>query len=80
MKFVEGQAPTWKGKPKSSPLDDDPDFQNLIAKITSGEMQIGDTVTLYIDEDEDAKRLGVKKPGSHGPGPSEPGIKTAPHR
>ena len=61
MKFVEGQTPEWKGKPKSSSLDNDADFQKLVTEITSGSVK-HEGAGLYIDEVEDGKRLAVKNP------------------
>lgn len=62
MKFAMGKTPEWKGKPKSSPLDDDADFQKLVSKVTSGAMKQNDEAGLYIHEIEDGKRLGAKNP------------------
>lgn len=62
MKFVMGQIPEWKGKPKASPLDGDTDFQQLKQAIASGSIRRNDHVGLYVHEIEDGLRLGAKNP------------------
>ena len=62
MKFVMGQTPEWKGKPKASPLDGDADFQQLKQVIISGSMKRNEQAGLYVHEIEDGKRLGLKYP------------------
>ena len=72
MKFATGQTPVWKGKPKSSPLDDDEDFQKLVTKITTGAMKpLDGGAGLYINQVEDGKRLPSKEPGPVGEGPPQ---------
>lgn len=62
MKYVAGQAPEWRGKPKASPLDDDAEFQKFLRKLTGGTMEEGDLVVVYVHQIDDAKRLHVKNP------------------
>jgi hypothetical protein len=63
MNFAMGPTPEWKGKPKASPLDGDADFQELVAKITSGSLEVGgEGAGLFINQVEDGKRLGAKNP------------------
>jgi hypothetical protein len=63
MKYVSGTPPTWKSKPKVSPLDHDAAFQKLLHKITSGTLKPNDGgAGIYLDHVEDGKRLGAKNP------------------
>jgi len=61
VRFAEGQPPKGKGKPKSSPLDGDSDFQELAAKVMHG-MKPRESAGIFIDQVADGKRLGAKNP------------------
>jgi hypothetical protein len=63
MEFVVGATPVWKGKPKSSPLDTDTNFQKLVNEITSGVLKAdGPGAGLYVQEIADGERLRAKNP------------------
>ena len=61
MKFLAGNKPQWKSKPKASPLDTDVEFLKLRNKIVSNTMKPFEEAGLFID-DTDGKRLGTKNP------------------
>ena len=62
MRYARGQQPTWKSKPKASPLDTDSEFQKLIRGVTKGTIPRAGGSVIYIDQVEDGKRFGVKNP------------------
>ena len=62
MKFVVGEPPKWKGKPKASPLDTDPAFLALRTLILSGNMKPFQEAGIRVHELEDGRRLKTKHP------------------
>jgi hypothetical protein len=62
MKFVEGNRPEWKGKPKASLLDTDAEFLELRKVILDGKMEPFQEVGVEVDEEADGKRLKTKNP------------------
>jgi hypothetical protein len=60
MRFKQGEAPAAKTKVKTNPLDSDQDFLRLRAKIVNGQFGMYEEAGLYVHDEEDGKRLGVK--------------------
>lgn len=62
MKFQIGVMPKWRGKPKVSPLDSDVEFQKLCSVITNNTLKPMQYAGVFVNESNDAKRLGTKNP------------------
>lgn len=61
MRFQTGSKPQWAGKPKTTTLDGDPDFQKR-AKILSNTMKPFEEAGLVVEEKADGERLQTKNP------------------
>ena len=62
MKFVVGERPEWKGKPKASPLDTDVEFLQLRNLILQGQMSPFQEAGIKVHEETDGKRLKTRNP------------------
>lgn len=62
MKFSMGAPPTWKSKPKTSPLDADVEYQKMCNVITNNTLKPMQYAGVFIDQAVDGKRFGVKNP------------------